>query len=317
MESLKLPVAIALLGPTASGKTDLAMRIAERFAVEIISVDSAQIYRHMNVGTAKPEAWMREQVVHHLIDLMDPTEAYSAGRFCADASALMQSITQRNRTPLLVGGTMLYFNALWHGLNDLPRASEVVRQGIDARAAQQGWPALHAELEGIDPTAAARIRPHDARRIQRALEVYELTGAGPTLHFEQARNRYDSHRFVALALMDTDRLRLHERIALRFDAMLANGLVEELATLRQRFALRAEHNSMRCVGYRQAWHYLEGHTSHQELREQGIAATRQLAKRQITWMRSMPDLVPLDPHGTTTVGDAIAHIDRVLRCDAS
>lgn len=288
------------------------MRIAEQIPVEIISVDSAQIYRHMDVGTAKPEAWMRERVPHHLIDIIDPTESYSAGRFRAEVATIMTHITERGRTPLLVGGTMLYFNALWRGLNDLPSADEGVRKLIDERARALGWAALHAELSRMDPTTGARINPNDAQRIQRALEIRVLTGRAPSAHFAQPRQRDESHQFLRLALTDTDRPRLHLRIAQRFDAMLAKGLVEELVVLRARFPLTSDSNAMRCVGYRQVWAFLEGQISRETLREQGIAATRQLAKRQITWIRSTPDLIALDPFGDDSIQIAMQSIERAL-----
>ncbi len=313
MSSPRLPVAIALLGPTASGKTDLAMQLAQRFSVEIISVDSAQVYRHMDVGTSKPDPWMRACVPHHLIDILDPAESYSAGRFCSDTRTLMNAISQRGRIPLLAGGTMLYFNALRNGLNDLPSANEEIRHRIDERALAAGWPALHSDLAKVDPQAAARINPNDAQRIQRALEVFELTGSALSSHLTHSRRRVQSHYFIGLALMPMDRKRLHERLARRFDAMLAQGLVEELAELRQRFTLDETLNAMRCVGYRQAWEYLEGRISPQELREKGIAATRQLAKRQMTWLRAMSEVTLFDPFDALLAANAIEHIEVSLR----
>jgi tRNA dimethylallyltransferase len=286
-----LSTAFALLGPTASGKSALAMRLASEFAVEIISVDSAQVYRGMDIGTAKPSAAERRQVPHHLIDIADPNERYSAGRFRADALQLIQEILRRNRIPLLVGGTMLYYRALAAGLDELPAADPVVRAQIDAEAARKGWPALHAELAAVDPAAAARIQAGDAQRIQRALEVWRTTGrsisslqtaSSPTLPFV----------LKAFALMPPDRAALHQRIAARFDAMLEAGLVEELRALREKHTLSAALPSMRCVGYRQAWQFLEGTIGAKELRETAIAATRQLAKRQFTWLRSLPGLRP-------------------------
>ena len=313
MCSSGLPAAIFLMGPTASGKTDLAMEIAERFCVEIVSVDSAQIYRHMDVGTAKPEPWMRARVSHHLIDIRDPTESYSAGLFRAEAWALMNAISKRGRIPLLVGGTMLYFRALRQGLNDLPAANQEIRRQLDQRARAEGWPALHAELAEIDAVAAARISPNDAQRIQRALEIFQLTGNPLSTLFSGSRRAFDSHRLMTLALMPQDRARLHGRIARRFDMMLAQGLVEELATLRKRFALHERLNSMRCVGYRQAWEHLAGNTSLKDFREKGIAATRQLAKRQITRLRAMPDAIYLDPFHPQVTRQARTHIDEFLR----
>lgn len=290
-----LPVALALMGPTASGKTDLALRLAEHFPVEIISVDSAQVYRHMNVGTAKPEAWMLAHVPHHLIDCIDPDQSYSAGRFRDDALALMQAISARGRLPLLCGGTMLYFNALRQGLSSLPSADAAVRAQLSARAASQGWPALHAELTRVDAASAARIAPSDAQRIQRALEVYHLTGRPLSAHHATPRHAGLSHRLIEFALLPADRAALHTRIATRFDAMLQAGLTDELADLRRRFQLTPEMSAMRCVGYRQAWQYLDGGIDAAALRDQGIAATRQLAKRQITWLRATPTATMLDP----------------------
>jgi tRNA dimethylallyltransferase len=283
--------AFVLLGPTASGKSALAMRLAQSFPVEIVSVDSAQVYRGMDIGTAKPSAAERRAVPHHLIDLVDPTERYSAGRFRADAIRIAQEIVARNRVPLLVGGTMLYYRALASGLDALPEADPAIRAALDGEAAQKGWPALHQELAKVDPVAAARIKTGDAQRIQRALEVWRSTGRtlsslqtapAPALPFE----------LKAFALVPEDRAGLHRRIAARFDAMLREGLVEELRDLRSRHALSADLPSMRAVGYRQAWEFLEGRITQAGLREKGIAATRQLAKRQLTWLRSLPGLAP-------------------------
>jgi len=283
--------AFALLGPTSSGKSMLAMELAGRFPLEIVSVDSAQVYRGMDVGTAKPTAAEQKRVKHHLIDLIDPAQSYSAGRFRADAVRAIGEIQGRGKVPLLVGGTMLYYKALAQGIDALPAAEPGLRAQIDARAARHGWPALHADLARVDPVTAARLSPNDAQRIQRALEVWELSGqpiselrmsARPDLPFE----------LKAFALVPEDRAELHRRIAERFDRMLKDGLVEELKTLRQRHELQASLPSMRCVGYRQAWAYLEGEYGKAELREKGIAATRQLAKRQLTWLRSLPGLEP-------------------------
>jgi tRNA dimethylallyltransferase len=297
------------MGPTASGKTDLAMRIAEHFAVEIVSVDSAQIYRYMDVGTAKPEPWMQARVPHHLINIRDPTESYSAGQFRTDALELMQDISKRGRIPLLAGGTMLYFHALRQGLSDLPTANAEIRQQLDQRAHAQGWPALHAELAVVDPATAARINANDAQRIQRALEIFQLTGRPLSVLTAVARPRFDSHRLLTLALIPQDRARLHERIARRFDVMLAQGLVEEVRALRQRFALHAQLNSMRSVGYRQAWEHLDKNTPLNDLREKGTAATRQLAKRQMTWLRSVPTAITLDPFHAPMTQQALDHTE--------
>jgi len=286
-----LSAAFALLGPTASGKSALAMRLAESFPVEIVSVDSAQVYRGMDVGTAKPSAAERRAVPHHLIDIVEPTERYSAGRFRADAIRVVQEILSRNRIPLLVGGTMLYYRALASGLDALPAADPAMRAQLDAEARERGWPALHAELAQADPAAAARIKPGDAQRIQRALEVWRTTGK--TLSSLQTAPAPGlPFTLEAFAMVPEDRAELHRRIAARFDAMLRDGLVGELRGLRERHALSAELPSMRAVGYRQAWEFLEGRITQAELREKGIAATRQLAKRQLTWLRSLPGLAP-------------------------
>ncbi len=275
------------MGPTASGKSALALALCERFPFEIVSVDSAQVFRHMDIGTAKPDAATRARHVHHLIDLVDPTETYSAARFRDDALAAMQAIAQRGKVPLLVGGTMLYFRALAAGLSELPPADPRVRAELDAHARRAGWPALHAELSRLDPVTAGRLAPNDAQRIQRALEVHRLTGRPMSDLLGERRATAPPFERIEIALIPSDRAVLHERIARRFDAMLDAGLVAEVAQLRQTFALDAALPSMRCVGYRQAWEYLEGALDRPALREKGIAATRQLAKRQLTWLRAM------------------------------
>ena len=274
------------MGPTASGKSALAATLAGQFPVEIVSVDSAQVYRGMDVGTAKPSAAERRAVPHHLIDILDPTESYSAAQFRADALKLIREISARGRTPLLVGGTMLYFKALREGLSDLPDSDPAVRAQIDAEAAERGWPALHAQLAKIDAPTAARLKPTDAQRIQRALEIHRVTGK-PMSKLLGRKKGALPFRLVELALAPSDRSELHRRIAVRFDAMLERGLVDELRALRERCALRPGLPSMRCVGYRQAWQYLEGEIGRKELRDRGVAATRQLAKRQLTWLRAM------------------------------
>jgi tRNA dimethylallyltransferase len=274
------------MGPTASGKSALAARLADHLPVEIVSVDSAQVYRGMDVGTAKPSASERAAVPHHLIDIIDPTESYSAAQFRGDAIRLMREISARARTPLLVGGTMLYFKALREGLSDLPDSDPAVRARIDAEAAERGWPALHAQLARIDAATAARLKPTDAQRIQRALEIHRVTGKPMSRLLERKKSALP-FRLVELALAPSDRSELHRRIEARFDAMLERGLVEELRTLRKRYTLRPALPSMRCVGYRQAWQYLEGEIGRKELRDRGVAATRQLAKRQLTWLRGM------------------------------
>jgi len=285
------PTAYALLGPTASGKSRLAFELAARHPLEIVSVDSAQVYRGMDIGTAKPSPAERARVPHHLIDVVDPTESYSAGRFRADAIRAVEGILARRRIPLLVGGTMLYYRALAQGIDALPAAQPALRAEIEARAARLGWPALHAELARIDPASAARLSPNDAQRIQRALEVWKVSGK-PLSALQHGTARALPFRLRSYALIPEDRAELHRRIAERFDQMLRGGLVEELTALRARYPLHAGLPSMRCVGYRQVWAYLEGAYDKDQLRDKAVAATRQLAKRQLTWLRSLPDLEP-------------------------
>ena len=283
-----VPPAILLMGPTASGKSALAMRLAERFPVEIISVDSAQVYIDMNVGTAKPGPEDRARVPHHLLDILPPTERYSAAQFARDAARLSAEIRGRGRLPLLAGGTMLYFKALTQGLNDLPGADAAVRAGIDARAARHGWARLHAELARVDPVTAARLQPADRQRIQRALEVFELSGQTLSALLDAPGREAPATEFLRIALVPSERAALHARIEARVDAMLAGGLVDEVRSLRERYALAPELPAMRAVGYRQAWQFLDGAIDRATLRDQGIFATRQLAKRQLTWLRRTP-----------------------------
>jgi tRNA dimethylallyltransferase len=300
------------MGPTASGKTALACAIAERFPVDLISVDSAQVFRDMNIGTAKPDAATLARYPHRLINLISPEESYSAARFRANAMAAMADISATGRVPLLVGGTMLYFKALREGLADLPEADAALRETIDAEARQRGWPALHEELAQCDPATAARLAPNDAQRIQRALEIIRLTGKPLGDAFAARRDEPLPYRLLPLALMPVDRAALHERIADRFAAMLDAGLVHEVETLRERYRLNANLPSMRCVGYRQVWAMLEGELPHEELQARGIYATRQFAKRQITWLRSMSDLVLLDPFASTVTEQALQQIAEFL-----
>jgi len=282
------------MGPTASGKTGVAMRLARELPCEIISVDSAQIYKGMDIGTAKPGPELLREAPHHLIDIIEPHESYSAARFRDDALALMREITERDRIPLLVGGTMLYFRALTEGLNELPEADPVIRLVIDTMAEEQGWPAVHAKLRQVDPETAARLDPNDAQRIQRALEVYYLANKPMSELLKKPKYVYFPYTPIKIALVPGDRERLHERVATRFAAMLEQGLAAELKNLRAEYGLEAGMPSMRCVGYRQAWDYLEGRIDLAGLREQGIAATRQLAKRQLTWLRSMEGVTAFD-----------------------
>jgi len=276
-----------LAGPTASGKTAAALAVAQRLQVEIVSVDSALVYRGMDIGTAKPTPAERASVPHHLLDIRDPLHAYSAAEFVQDATRLIAEIRARGALPLLTGGTMLYFKALWQGLDDLPPAHAEIRARLTAQAAMQGWPALHAQLARVDPVTAARLPPGDSQRIQRALEVWQVTGR-PLSSFHTAAGMKQSTKALFFSLEPTSRAWLHQRIAARFQTMLAAGLVEEVQGLCARGDLHADLPSMRCVGYRQVWETLSGQYPQASLVERGTAATRQLAKRQITWLRSMP-----------------------------
>jgi tRNA dimethylallyltransferase len=300
------------MGPTASGKTALAVSLVERFPLEIISVDSALVYRGMDIGTAKPDATTLARAPHHLLDIRDPTDAYSAAAFCDDARRLMADIVARGRVPLLVGGTMLYFRALLRGLDDLPRADAALRKKLEAEAAARGWPALHADLAKVDPVTAARLAPNDSQRIGRALEIFQLAGTPMSALLDRAQSELP-YRVLQLALIPSDRAVLHQRIAARFDAMLAEGLLDEVETLRRAYALKPDLPAMRAVGYRQAWAYLDGDIDMKALREQGIAATRQLAKRQLTWLRSWTDAVALDSLAEDVDAQATALVARHLR----
>ncbi len=292
---------LCLMGPTAAGKTDLAVALHERLPVEIVSVDSVMVYREMDIGSAKPEPAVLAQAPHRLIDFLDPADPYSAARFREDALREIRNILAAGRVPLLVGGTMLYFRALFGGLSELPAADPAVRARLEAEAAERGWAALHARLAEVDPAAAERIHPNDPQRIQRALEVYALTGT-PLSALQRAGGGAPPYRFVKLAVAPADRTVLHERIARRFRQMLKQGLVEEVERLRRRGDLDPALPSIRAVGYRQVWQYLEGELSREAMEERGIIATRQLAKRQYTWLRSetgaewfdalAPDLLP-------------------------
>jgi tRNA dimethylallyltransferase len=281
-----LPAVVALTGPTASGKSAAALLLARALDAEIVSVDSALVYRGMDIGTAKPTREERARVPHHLVDIRDPTQSYSAAEFASDALRLVREIRARGKRVVLTGGTMLYFKALFEGLDAMPPADSAVRSAIEAEAARIGWPALHAQLASVDAVTAARLAANDAQRIQRALEVFRLTGRPLSSHHGGARAAA-LQPDLFLSLEPADRAWLHERIALRFDAMLAAGFLDEVRALRARGDLHAELPSMRCVGYRQAWEALEGTQPLDSVRERGIAATRQLAKRQLTWLRGM------------------------------
>ncbi len=301
---------IGLAGPTASGKSAISLALAEQVPLEIISVDSALVYRGMDIGTAKPSATERAAVPHHLIDILDPSQAYSVAQFISDAARLIEEIHTRGRLPLLVGGTMLYFKALVDGLDALPVADPTLRAALEAEAAERGWPAMHAELARVDPATAARLPPNDAQRIQRALEVFRASGRTMS-SFHSAPRAVQPAALIALE--PQSRAWLHERIATRFDAMLAQGLLHEVRALRARGDLHAGLPSMRCVGYRQAWTALDeglsGEALHNHVLERGIAATRQLAKRQLTWLRSMPQRVAVaadDADASSQVAAALA-----------
>ena len=297
MSDLKqqLPPAIFLMGPTASGKTGAAVDLIEKLPVEIISVDSALVYRDMNIGTAKPDVEALTKAPHHLIDMIDPTSAYSAANFRSDALRLMADITARGKIPLLVGGTMLYFKALEGGLSGLPEASPAIRAKLDAEAAQIGWPAMHNKLASIDSATAARLMPNDMQRIQRALEVIEISGESMSSLFAKQTSEALPYKLLKIALIPSDRKVLHQRIEVRFEQMLKDRLVDEVKSLLAKYPqLCAESTAMRCVGYRQALEHLAGQYDSAELRDRGIFATRQLAKRQLTWLRGMDDTVELD-----------------------
>lgn len=301
------PPAIFLMGPTATGKTALACALAERFPVELISVDSALVYRGLDIGAAKPDAETLRRYPHALIDIRDPSEPYSAAMFRDDALAAMRGITARGKLPLLVGGTGLYFRALERGLSDMPAADPGVRARLRREADELGWPALHARLAARDPDAAARIRPNDAQRIQRALEAIELSGRPLSeLHAQAGKPARVPYRVLKIALAPVDRTRLRERIATRFDAMLAAGFLDEVKRLRARGDLSADLPALRAVGYRQAWEYLDGDGSEGEFRQRAIHATRQLAKRQTTWLRGELDARVLDPDHRDCLASATA-----------
>jgi len=306
MSTDALPALVALAGPTASGKSAAALLLAQALDAEIVSVDSALVYRGMDVGTAKPSPAERALVPHHLVDIRDPAQAYSAAEFATDAQALVADIRSRGRRVLLVGGTMLYFKALFEGLASMPAADAQVRAALEAEAAHAGWPAMHAQLATVDPVTAARLAPRDAQRIQRALEVWRVSGQ-PLSHFHaQAQATPVLQPDLFLSLEPQDRGWLHERIAQRFDAMLAAGFLDEVRQLRARGDLHAELPSMRSVGYRQAWEALDRDEPLASLRDRGIAATRQLAKRQLTWLRSLPER-------RVIASDAPDALERVLR----
>ncbi len=309
---MPLPVFL-LAGPTGAGKTDWAIRLAESAPVEIISVDSALVYRGMDIGTAKPARTLRERIPHFLIDICEPTESYSAGRFVADALSGIAAIHARGRVPLLVGGTMLYFRALLHGLAPLPQASTERRREIDARGAREGWPALHAELARLDPQAAARISRNDSQRIQRALEVCYETGQPLSDLQKETVSPLAGTAVRQWALVPGDRAALHGRLESRFDSMLAAGFLDEVRALRGRSDLHPGLPALRAVGYRQLWAHLDGAFGPAEARQRAITATRQLAKRQLTWIRSEQALKWLDPQSSVAEASWIRDVHAGLR----
>lgn len=285
---------IFLMGPTAVGKTDLAIALAARLPVEIISVDSAMIYRGMDIGTGKPKKALAAGVKHHLIDVRDPTDPYSVAEFCRDAEVCITSIIQKGKVPLLVGGTMLYFKALRDGIAILPSAAADVRKQLADKAKQWGLLKLHAQLAIIDPVAAKRIHPNDSQRLLRALEVYAVTGNNLSHHFSLEKKQHFPYTLKQIAIIASDRQYLHQRISDRFKAMLTEGLVEEVSALQKQYELNVELPAMRAVGYRQVWQFLNGKISYDTMIAQALAATRQLAKRQLTWLRSWDSLTCLD-----------------------
>ncbi|KAF0811273.1 tRNA dimethylallyltransferase [Andreprevotia sp. IGB-42] len=287
--------AIFLMGPTASGKTASAIHLVESgLPVELISVDSALVFRDMDVGTAKPTGEELARAPHHLIDIISPEQSYSAAQFRSDALALMADITARGKVPVLVGGTMLYYNTLQHGIHDLPQADAALRAQLHEEAARIGWPGMHARLAMLDPETAARLAPNDQQRVERALEICLLAGRPMSALLAEPASPPLPYQLSKIALVPSDRAVLHERIALRFDTMLQHGLLDEVAGLRQQYTLSLDLPSMRCVGYRQAWEYQDGLIDAAGLRDKGIAATRQLAKRQLTWLRGMDDVESID-----------------------
>lgn len=311
MSSTQLPI-VFLMGPTASGKTALAMDLYDHLPCEIVSVDSALIYRDMNIGTAKPDAEMLARYPHRLIDLRDPAQAYSAAEFRADALTEIARIHQAGKIPLLTGGTMLYFHALLNGLATLPEADPEVRQRIEAEAAENGWSAIHARLAEVDPQSAERLNPNDSQRLQRALEVYEITGRSMTEHWAEQQAQRLASPVVSLSVMPPERSVLHERIAQRFQVMLEQGFEEEVRALWERGDLDLSMPSVRCVGYRQMWEYFSGQWDYETMQFKGVVATRQLAKRQITWLRSWENLNWLDTNDRDITSKALKLINSVI-----
>lgn len=297
------------MGPTASGKTDLAMKLYDQLPCEIVSVDSAMIYRGMNIGTAKPDAELLSKYPHRLIDIRDPDEAYSAAEFRHDALALIEEIRAAGKIPLLTGGTMLYFHALKNGLASLPKADSAVRERILNQAQAEGWDAIHRRLAEVDPESAARLNPNDSQRLQRALEVYEVSGRTMTELWAEQEAQKPDFKIIPMAVMPTERSELHDRIAQRFDIMLDQGFVDEVKTLWDRGDLNLQMPSVRCVGYRQVWEYFAGTWDYDTMKFKGVVATRQLAKRQVTWLRSWENLAWMDTHDPKLLSNALKLIE--------
>ncbi|MDX1914398.1 MAG: tRNA (adenosine(37)-N6)-dimethylallyltransferase MiaA [Methylophilus sp.] len=311
----KYPPAIFLMGPTASGKTGLAVSLFQALPVELISVDSALVFKGMNIGTAKPDANTLAIAPHHLIDIRLPTQPYSAASFRADALRLMADITSRGKVPLLVGGTMLYFKTLESGLSELPEADQAIRATLDAEAAEAGWPAMHAKLAQVDPETAKRLKPNDMQRIQRALEVYRVSGKTMSQHYAEQESQALPYQVLKVALIPSDRKVLHERIALRFKQMLEMGLLAEVKALMQLYPeLTINSTAMRCVGYRQVLEHMQGDFGIDELCDRGIFATRQLAKRQLTWLRSMQDIQAVDCLAPNLDNQVFNIVNQCIKC---
>jgi len=306
----KLPV-LFLMGPTASGKTDLALNLYDHTDVEIISVDSALIYREMDIGTAKPDRETLEKYPHALVDILDPTEVYSASDFAEDARQLIDQAHRKGKLPVLVGGTILYFKALAEGLAKLPEANAEIRAEIEAQAEQEGWPSVHARLAQLDPASGERLGPNDQQRIQRALEVFLMTGRSIDSHWQEQQTLELPWKVIPIALMPEDRAQLHQRIELRFNLMLEQGFEAEVVRIRERGDLNLNLPSMRCVGYRQMWQYLDGELDWQEMHHKGVVATRQLAKRQMTWLRSWQGAEVIDPLAENLFKKTLALIPRI------
>jgi tRNA dimethylallyltransferase len=306
------PPVICIMGPTAAGKTDLAVALTQRFPADIISVDSAMVYREMDIGTAKPDAATLQLAPHRLIDIRDPAESYSAAQFRSDALDEIRSIHRHHRLPLLVGGTMLYFRTLWQGLSVLPQADPAIRAQLERERQRDGTDALHRRLAGIDPAAAARIHPHDIQRIQRALEVYQVTGTALTELYARKNHQSLPFRFLRIALVPGDRRWLHQRIEQRFYKMLEQGFIGEVEKLQSRSDLGLDKAALRAVGYRQVWKYLQGETDYADMVQQGIAATRQFAKRQLTWLRAEAGLIWLDSLNPDVMGQALTRLEVFL-----